>query len=1127
MRESYTRSIGVSPTGAITIRHGDMTTMDILDGYSISSIPEPRTGSPPDYKSISPVYLTSTGEAWTVEDKALKQFRKGQWTIRATPAPGEVMITAIPLDGDHVVVLFQDHVAEFDASRNQWSSIVQEKQAGLGAFRRMVRSFSGKLWIAGSRGVGSLDPARGYHWTPCESSNLEDFDYPLPGDDEALFAVATTKAGHTKVAVRVVGGRFQTVFTSAKDLRVWPGADDDLWVLEGSTLWKLNGSHQEAVDKEGPLSGIIYDVRTEPGGGFWIGANTGLAHYTPPLWRTPGAVRHIDQPVHDITEDAQGHLWFAATESLLELEGAKWKIHPLPDDLRTQTFLTASLTALIDGRIAFMALQSGQLEGIIVTFDPRTGKFERRHKGFPDTHFMWRRDSHSVWVQALSPCQLAVWDGRSFTMRPDLQIAPKCQQLRLVRNTSNGDIWVGTTSLGGGVFHAGSPVLHEIGKTQGYPELAIFALHEFRPGVMIVGGRETLAEFSSGEWKTLRTNMDAVRSIVRSRDGTLWVAAGSGVHRRKDDAWVVNGEPDGLRSDSASVVFEDKQGRVWVGTTRGLSRYYPEADQQTPRVMLAKNNAAETLPDGNATLSFTGSDRWKQATPDHLLFSTRLDGGKWSGFAAATTVSFPGLKHGPHHFEVRALDRNGNVSPIESFAFRVVFPWYLQAGFLVAAFTSLVAISALVWLAVRQYRQIIHAKQTAEAANRSKSEFLANMSHEIRTPMNAVMGMTDLAAAMAVNQEQKEYLGIVQSASASLLGLLNDILDLSKVEAGKLALVAEDFDVRQCVENSIATWQVSAREKNLGLHCRIAPDTPDFIRGDDLRLRQILLNLLGNAIKFTAAGEVVLCVQVTPSSLEKIRLRFTVSDTGPGIPPEKQRTIFEPFEQADASTTRKHGGTGLGLAICTRLVHLMQGSIRVESPWRNETTGEITAGTALHFEVEFRPGSKPRQTATEPRVMSAKRLRVLVADDNSVNQLLAVRLVEKLGHIVLVAGTGEEAVKLYEREMPDVVLMDVQMPVMDGFEATAAIRTLEAGTSRRIRIIALTAHALQGYREDCLRAGMDDYLPKPVQLNDLARTLGDVSLAVEVDPPTIHLSPHEHPQSPKLQQAFNGKTPLD
>jgi len=1090
-----------------------MTTMDLLDGFSISSIPEPRTGTPPDYKGMSPVYFTSLDEAWTVEDKVLKQFRKGQWTVRARPAPGEVMITAIPLAGDRVVVLFPDRVAEFDAAHDRWKPIVQEKEAGLGPFRRMVRSFSGKLWIAGMRGIGSLDPARGYHWTPCESSNFENFDYPLPGDDEALFAVATTKARHTRVAVRFIGGRLQTVFTSAKDLRVWPGSDGDMWVLEGASLWKLNSGHKEAVDKEGSLSGIVYDIRTEPGGGFWVAANTGLTHYTPPLWRTPEAVRHIYQPVHDITEDAQGRLWFSATESLLELQGETWKIHPLPDDLRTQTLHTTSLTVLADGRIAFMALESGQIEGIIVTFDPRTGKFERRHKGFPDTHYMWRRDSHSVWVQTLSPCQLAIWDGLSFTVRSDLQIAPKCRQLRLVRNTSEGDIWVGTTSLGGGVFHPGNPVLDEIGKTQGYPELAIFSLYELSPGVMIAGGRETLAEFSGGQWKTLRTNMDAVRSIIQSRDGSLWVAAGSGVHRRKDGAWMMNGEPDGLRSDSASVVFEDRQGRVWAGTTRGLSRYYPDADQQAPRVVLAKDNAAETLPNGNATLSFSGIDRWKQATPDHLLFSIRMDGGTWSNFAAATTVTFPGLKRGPHHFQVRALDRNGNISPTESFAFRVVFPWYLQAGFLLAAFISLVAIAALVWIAVRQYRQIINAKQIAEAANRSKSEFLANMSHEIRTPMNAVMGMTDLAAEMAVNEEQKEYLGIVQSASASLLGLLNDILDLSKVEAGKLLLVSEDFDVRQCVANSVATWLGSAREKNLGLHCRIAPDTPDFVRGDDLRLRQILLNLLGNAIKFTPTGEVALHVQVASSSLERVRIQFTVSDTGPGVPPAKQKTIFEPFEQADASTTRKHGGTGLGLAICTRLVHLMQGSIRVESPWRNETTSEMTAGTAFHFEVEFRPGSKPKQATAEPRAMSAAKLRVLVADDNPVNQLLAVRLVEKLGHVVFVASTGEEAVKLYEQEMPDIVLMDVQMPVMDGFEASAAIRSLEAVTGRRVRIIALTAHALQGYREECLNAGMDDYLSKPVRLNDLARTLGDASLTIEAGPPATHPSAREHSQS--------------
>jgi signal transduction histidine kinase/CheY-like chemotaxis protein len=583
--------------------------------------------------------------------------------------------------------------------------------------------------------------------------------------------------------------------------------------------------------------------------------------------------------------------------------------------------------------------------------------------------------------------------------------------------------------------------------------------------------------------------MDSVRSIVQSRDGALWVAAGSGIHRRKGDAWFINGESDGLPSDTAYVVFEDSRGRLWAGTSRGLSRYDTAVDHDSPRAFLTKNNAAETLPDGNVTLVFSGIDRWKRTAQDRLLFGYRLDGARWSDFGSATAATFRGLNRGFHQLEVRAMDRNGNMSRPTGFRFRVAPPWYLQAGFLVSAAFALAAIVTLLSFAVHQYRQLVRAKQTAESANRLKSEFLANMSHEIRTPMNAIIGMTELAAEIATDQEQKGYLDTVRTSSQSLLALLNDVLDLSKVESGKFDLACQDFDFRLCIENAIGTLQGRADDKNLGLRFEVSPEIPDFLYGDDLRLRQVLLNLLGNAIKFTEKGEVVLRAVPEPESADKLLLRFTVADTGAGVPAEKQEVIFGAFEQADASTTRNYGGTGLGLAISTKLVSLMQGIIWVESPWRDTKTGKTVAGSAFHFTAHFDPGRKPVPNFCQISTRPGKPLRVLIAEDNAVNQLLAVRLVERMGHSVCVAGTGQQAVEVYERESPDVVLMDVQMPVMDGFEATVAIRAREAATGRRTRIIALTAHALQGYREKCLRAGMDSYVTKPIRRDDLVRAI--------------------------------------
>jgi signal transduction histidine kinase/CheY-like chemotaxis protein len=599
-----------------------------------------------------------------------------------------------------------------------------------------------------------------------------------------------------------------------------------------------------------------------------------------------------------------------------------------------------------------------------------------------------------------------------------------------------------------------------------------------------------LAKRGPTGWDVWQAELDAVRSLTRARDGTIWVASGSGVHRVRDGVWITNSQADGLPADATFKVFEDSRGRIWAGTNRGLSLYDPDADREAPRTYLARSNVTEAPPDGDVNLAFHAVDRWKFTSPERMLFSYRVDGGPWSPFRTGGAAALRQLASGRHNFEVRAMDRNGNVGPVVSFGFGVLFPWYRQTGFIVSAVSSVLVIGALLGFAYVQYRQLVLAKRAAETANRCKSEFLAHMSHEIRTPMNAIMGMSELAKEATDPAEQREYLGIVQNASGSLLALLNDILDLSKVEAGKLELADESFDLPQCVRSAIGTLKLRASEKRLRIRAVIADDVPRFVRGDELRLRQIVVNLLGNAIKFTSAGEVTVRLRAEAAG-DGVAIRFTVTDTGIGVPLEKQKLIFVPFEQADRSTTRKYGGTGLGLAISSQLVQLMHGTLSVESPWRDDETGREMAGTAFHFTARFAAGSEP-VAVTGEQVAAAhagRALRVLVAEDNPVNQLLVTKLLKKLGHEAVAAANGREAVQQYEAAVPDVILMDVQMPEMDGFEATAAIRAREAASGGRTPIVALTAHALQGYREECLQAGMDDYLTKPVKMDDLARAL--------------------------------------
>ncbi len=394
---------------------------------------------------------------------------------------------------------------------------------------------------------------------------------------------------------------------------------------------------------------------------------------------------------------------------------------------------------------------------------------------------------------------------------------------------------------------------------------------------------------------------------------------------------------------------------------------------------------------------------------------------------------------------------------------------------------------------VQAVREIKLAKQAAEAASATKSQFLANMSHEIRTPMNGVLGMAELLLETDLNEQQKHFARTVQSSATALLEIINDILDFSKIEAGKLKLAHTDFSLNKLIAEISELFTEMAHKKGLAFSCRVDDAMPDCLRGDPGRLRQVLTNLIGNALKFTEQGSVnvdIKCLASSPaetSGNDTLVLYFAVTDTGIGINDEQQTRLFQAFTQADGSTTRRFGGTGLGLAISKQLVNLMQGNIGV-----NSGAGR---GSTFWFTARFETGSttQPAEIAAraEPPAAAHRPFagRVLLAEDNRVNQQVALAILQRLGIGADLAANGREALHAARQDCYDLILMDCQMPEMDGFAATAEIRREERHSGRRTIIAALTANAMEGDRERCLAAGFDDYLSKPFSKEQLHELL--------------------------------------
>jgi signal transduction histidine kinase/CheY-like chemotaxis protein len=1134
LRESWIEDVTEGANGRVWIAHGAVDAHTAFDGYTFRHIP--TGGSPLKLREGSPgqIWALLPGAVPGPSYRGLQLFDGRIWTTFPVAALLDAQLTRgqfVPWKTDRVLLLTPAAIVEFDRVARAVRVVCPAIETGLERFTELSPAADGGAWVGGIGGVIhlALDGTRraiptGRRWRTDAVLKIRD----VAG---RLFASVGTERPST--ALVLDGDAWHEIARAAagESIDAWGGRDGSIWVASitarGFRLAVHSGSGccRRDLERTKAFSGRLHAVEPLADGGFWLATSLGLVRHAPAAWRSPPELAATIGTVGALLEASTGELYALHDTGLLRYRDARWERIPIPPGLAIDAGTPMNVAELADGRILFGV--NTPSDGTIA-FDPRRSGFEPIvHPAGRSVRMLGPAPPFGAWVVTREGrhFRLERFDGARFTERLDVGERWITGVPRTILELGAGDLLLAPDGAGVGLVRNNR---HEIiDRAHGYPGAGSFTAFALDGRHFWFGDRDGVLTYDGRQWHTARTGLQTVRSIVRTRDGAIWVASGSGLHRYRDGGWTTVGAAEGLPDGSVNDVLEDRTGTLWASTTSGLSRYDGASDHDAPQTSLdVPGNPTEAPPSGAVPIVFAGRDRWNYTPPDRLLFAWRLDDGAWSPPEPRAAVALEGLTAGHHRIEVRATDRNWNVDPSPATRqFVVLLPWYRESGFLVTgaigAIALMLSIGSFVWRHVRLERLVgertialaeantllrteladrhrmeqdrarlegqLHQAQKLEAVGR----LAGGIAHDFNNLLTVINGFAELALDdPTTSPSARSSLDEIGKAAQRASALTRQVLAFSRqqvVEPKPLDLNAVVADIERMLSRLIGEDVALAFDPAPGLWLVLA---------DRGQIEQALVNLAVNARDAMPDGG-QLSIQTANVQLDDDftrahagtrtgpHVRLTVTDSGVGMDPDTRARIFEPF----FTTKAKDKGTGLGLATVYGLVAQSSGHIWVESEPGRGTTFTIYL-PRTDGDTESAMGE---DDADVPRGSEA----VLIVEDDDAVRHVAASALRRLGYAVDVAASGEEALQwLASRPAsPALVLTDVVMKGMSGVELAAHARRAYP----TLRVLFMSGYADSVLLRHGPILGGAHFIQKPYTTTALGRKVRD---ALDAPAPT-------------------------